>query len=394
MRTARWLQTVLATALVAVCLNASAQQELIIFKGDKPADAGLVLSGWGSGDVRESGEAVYIGSTSLQIVTQSFYQGGRLILQQAVSLGNFASNPAAYLVFQVRLPQGTGSLYTGGYGRGYGMPGAPGVPGMPGMGGLAGPRGGAVGGAATGAGRAGGRAGGMMGGMTGPPMGGPGMGAPPGLGGGVPGAPRTGTTGRRTGAATGGMPGMPPGYGLGYGYGGYTAPTLTTRVMKQMRVVVVTDDGKQYEAVAPFEPPLTDQEGWFPIGVALGAFKGLSPDAKIREIRVFGDAYGVFYVGEIRVATDSTPITGDAGEEQIVAANDLVRLEARASAGITPLKYSWDFDASDGIQEDAVGKVVTTRYRKPGEYIVTLTVTDIYGLKKPFVATTKITVNE
>jgi hypothetical protein len=190
---------------------------------------------------------------------------------------------------------------------------------------------------------------------------------------------------------TGGVPGI-PGYG---GYrGGYTAPTMTTRVMKQMRVVVVTDEGKQYEAVAPFEPPITDQEGWFPIGIALGAFKGLSPDAKIKEIRVFGDAYGVFYVGEIRVATDPTPITGDAGEEQIVAANDLVRLEARASAGITPLKYSWDFDASDGIQEDAIGKVVTTRYRKAGEYIVTLTVTDVFGLKKPFVATTKVTVNE
>jgi hypothetical protein len=71
---------------------------------------------------------------------------------------------------------------------------------------------------------------------------------------------------------------------------------MTTRVMKQMRVVVVTDEGKQYEAVAPFEPPITDQEGWFPIGIALGAFKGLSPDAKIKEIRVFGDAYGVFYV--------------------------------------------------------------------------------------------------
>lgn len=385
---------VLATALVAVCLSASAQQEMVIFKGDRPADAGLVLSGWGSGEVRESGEAVYIGSTSLQIVTQSFYQGGRIALQQPVSVGNFANNPTAYLVFQVRLPQGTGSLYTSGYGRGAGIPGMPGMPGVPGapgigaprMGGLAGPRGGRVGGAVTGTGRTGGRASGALGGMTGPPMGGPGMG-------GVPGAPSTGT-GRRTGAATGGMPGMPPGYG-GYGYrGGYTAPTTTTRVMKQMRVVVVTADGKQYEAIAPFEPPITDQEGWFPIGVALGAFKGLSPDARIKEVRVFGDAYGVFYVGEIRVATDPIPITGDAGEEQIVAANDLVRLEARASAGITPLKYSWDFDASDGIQEDAVGKVVTTRYRKPGEYIVTLTVSDFYGLKKPFVATTKVTVNE
>ncbi len=400
MRTSRGLRrsiyTVLAIAGALVCLTASAQQELMIFKGDKPADAGLVLSGWGSGDIRESGEAVYIGSTSLQVVTQSFYQGGRIALQQPISLGAFVSDPAAYLVFQVRLPRGTGSLYTGGYGRGYGMPGVPGMPGMPGMGtpemgGLAGARGGRLGGAATGAGRATGRTGGMLGGMTGPPMGGAGIGAPPGAGG-VPGAPATGT-GRRTGGVTGGYPGM-PGYGYGGYRGGYTAPTMTTRVMKQMRVVVVTTDGKQYEAVAPFEPPITDQEGWFPIGVALGAFKGLSPDAKIKEIRVFGDAYGVFYVGEIRVATDPTPITGDAGEEQIVAANDLVRLEARASAGITPLKYSWDFDASDGIQEDAVGRVVTTRYRKPGEYIVTLTVTDIYGLKKPFVATTKITVNE
>lgn len=387
------MQMVLAAAGMVACLTASAQQELVIFKGEKPADAGLVLSGWGSGDIRETGEAVYIGSTSLQVVTQSFYQGGRIALQQPVSLGNFASRPDAYLLFQVRLPGGTGSLYTGGYGRGYGMPGIPGAPGMggPGMGGLAGPRGGRVGGAATGTGRAAGRAGGMLGGMGGPPVGGPGMGAPPGAGG-VPGAPGAGT-GRRTGGAAGGYPGM-PGYGYGGYRGGYTPPTMTTRVMKQMRVVIVTTDGKQYEAVVPFEPPITDQEGWFPIGVALGAFKGLSPDARIKEIRVFGDAYGVFYVGEIRVATDPTPITGDAGEEQIVAANDLVRLEARASAGITPLKYSWDFDASDGIQEDAVGKVVTTRYRKPGEYTVTLTVTDIFGLKKPFVATTKITVNE
>ncbi|MCS7309673.1 MAG: PKD domain-containing protein [Armatimonadetes bacterium] len=379
---------VLAAVGVALCLTASAQQELVLFKGDRPADAGLILSGWGSGDIRETGEAVYIGSTSLQVVTQGFYQGGRIAFQQPVSLRNFAMDPNAYLVFQVRLPGGTGNWYTTGYGRGYGMPGVPGMPsiGAPDIGGLAGPRGaGRVGGAITGAGRAGGRAGGVAGPPSGPIMGGP----APGMGG-MPGAPTTGT-GRRTGGMLGGFPGMP---GYGPYQGGYTAPTMTTRVMRQMRVVVVTADGKQYEAVAPFDPPLTDQEGWFPIGVALGAFKGLSPDAQIREIRVFGDAYGVFYVGEIRVATDATPITGDAGEEQIVAANDLVRLEARASAGITPLRYSWDFDASDGIQEDAVGRVVTTRYRKPGEYTVTLTVTDIYGMKKPFVATTKVTVNE
>jgi len=393
-RTARGLrQAFLAMLAAFTCVAASAQQELIIFKGEQAASAGLLLGGWGSGDIRETGEAVYIGSTSLQVVTQSFYQGGRIVLQQPVSVAAFANDPNAYLLFQVRLPRGTGSLYASGYGRGVGMGGIPGLPGFGGaeMGGIIGARGGRMGGPVAGTGRAAGRAGGAPGGITGPPMGGPGMGAPPGIGG-LPGAPGTGT-GRRTGGMAGGVPRIP-----GYGYGGYrtglTTPTTVTRVMRQMRVVVVTTDGKQYEAVAPFDPPLADEEGWFPIGIALGAFKGMPPNAQIREIRLFGDAYGVFYVGEIRVATDPTPITGDAGEEQIVAANDLVRLEARASAGITPLRYSWDFDARDGIQEDAVGRVVTTRYRRPGEYTVTLTVTDVFGLKKPFVATTKITVNE
>lgn len=364
--TIRWRQSIVALlGIAALALAASAQQEVIIFKGNRPADSGLVLSSWGSGDIRETGEAVYIGSTSLQVVTQSFYQGGRILLQRPIALGAFATDPNAYLIFQVRLPGGTGSMYAGM--RGYGMPGAP-----PGM---FGPQ---MGGPAAGM-RGAGRAGGMVG-------------AP-----GVPGAPPSSATGRRSGGVAGGMPGAPPGmpgYGYGAYRGGYTPPVTTTRVMRQMRVVVVTTDGKQYEAVAPFDPPITDQEGWFPLGVALGAFKGLSPNAQIREIRVFGDAYGVFYIGEIRIATDSTPISGDAGEEQIVAANDLVRLEARASAGITPLRFSWDFDARDGIQEDAVGRVVTTRYRRPGEYTVTLTVTDIFGLKKPFIATTRITVNE
>ena len=40
------------------------------------------------------------------------------------------------------------------------------------------------------------------------------------------------------------------------------------------------------------------------------------------------------------------------------------------------LTYSWDFDESDGIGEDASGQTVTFSYHTPGQYSVTLTVSD------------------
>ena len=43
------------------------------------------------------------------------------------------------------------------------------------------------------------------------------------------------------------------------------------------------------------------------------------------------------------------------------------------------VKYSWDFDDSDGIQEDATGETTTHQYSSAGTYTVTLTVTDDKG---------------
>ncbi len=40
------------------------------------------------------------------------------------------------------------------------------------------------------------------------------------------------------------------------------------------------------------------------------------------------------------------------------------------------VKYSWDFDAANGMQENAVGKSTSHTFTKPGTYEVTLTVTD------------------
>lgn len=42
----------------------------------------------------------------------------------------------------------------------------------------------------------------------------------------------------------------------------------------------------------------------------------------------------------------------------------------------TLVRYSWDFDATDGVKEDAAGKSISHTFTKPGTYEVTLTVTD------------------
>jgi len=60
------------------------------------------------------------------------------------------------------------------------------------------------------------------------------------------------------------------------------------------------------------------------------------------------------------------------------------------------LKYSWDFDKSDGIQEDAIGARVSHVYTRASPenkpYVVTLTVSDISGAKRPVSVETTVEV--
>lgn len=45
----------------------------------------------------------------------------------------------------------------------------------------------------------------------------------------------------------------------------------------------------------------------------------------------------------------------------------------------TFVRYRWDFDETDGITVDAEGMKVNTTYAAPGVYVVTLSITDIFG---------------
>ena len=114
----------------------------------------------------------------------------------------------------------------------------------------------------------------------------------------------------------------------------------------------------------------------------------------IKSIAFSGDTIGTFYVGELKIVSDTTPLYVEPNIRELnLALGDEITLEAYGNGGSSQLKYTWDFDARDGIDVDAEGKSIKRRFRKDGTYTITLTVQDVFGLKKPYSTTIKVTVN-
>ncbi|MEN6521776.1 MAG: PKD domain-containing protein [Armatimonadota bacterium] len=167
--------------------------------------------------------------------------------------------------------------------------------------------------------------------------------------------------------------------------------------VKSLKIIIESADGRKLESVK--DVPANDDEGWYKIAVpfkTLGFKKGES--FKVSRVVISTDVPDTIYVGQIGTAKDDTPISCSAGDDQVVAVNDVLVFHAQAEGGISQLQYSWNFgdrnkeDSPDG--EDAVGELASHRFKKAGDYTVRLTVTDLAGIKKPAVHTVMITVND
>ncbi len=211
--------------------------------------------------------------------------------------------------------------------------------------------------------------------------GGPSVGPPGGFPGGFPGGP-----GGPGGLSSSGGPGGKFG-------GGAAAATGQRSAINNIRMVLLRPGGKGTEVVLPVASGALDS-AWRLVSVSVGAIPGITQDnAKFSEIRLFGDSPGVMYVGRIGVVVDNAPIKIEPVIDMIVGVRAPYRYVASASAGPTPLKYSWDWDNADGIQEESVGRSVTHTYYKEGDFVGTLTVSDVYGFKAPVSTRFKIHVH-
>ncbi|MEM2259077.1 MAG: PKD domain-containing protein, partial [Candidatus Thermoplasmatota archaeon] len=93
----------------------------------------------------------------------------------------------------------------------------------------------------------------------------------------------------------------------------------------------------------------------------------------------------ILYIKEFTTAEPpppNLPPIANAGGNQTVYRNETVILNASLSVDYDGyiVNYSWDFDASDGVNfTDAYGIEVTTSYNMVGNYTVTLRVRDNMG---------------
>lgn len=374
------------TALAALAASPLQNTSKVIYTPVRDAaDQKIKVTGWGSGTGSETDEAAYEGGHSIRVSTRNYFQGAKLNLGEPIDLSDRFGDRNSLLKLVVKTADDPSSSGVRG-----GFPGGPGGPSGP-----AGPSGA---GGRGGVGAPGGRGGvGAPGGF--PPGGRGGQGAPGGFPGGRggQGAPGGFPGGRGGQGAPGGYPGGPGGPGgMRGGMTNSAAPTLTT-----VRMIVTTTDGKKSEAYLPISTGGGGERGWKTVAIPLQAINGFDRTNKIvKDIAFSGDVTTTFYVGDVRVVNDSTPIRGEIMGRRTynLALGDKVAFTGQGEGGSSVLEYVWDFDDSDGVDDvDAIGQTVLHQFRKPSpqgkKTTVTLTIRDKYGLKAPTKSSVEVLVN-
>ena len=170
----------------------------------------------------------------------------------------------------------------------------------------------------------------------------------------------------------------------------YTKPKAT-----KMRFVFVSDKDETVEAIEP-TGAIDPDDNWMRIAAPLAKFKqkqGIT-EFRMKQFIVSTDIPCTFYLGSMKLTTDTTPIKVDPLDPRTVAIMDQQFFVANATGGVSSLVYSWDFDSSNGIQAESAERVGKCVYRIGGEYTVTLTVNDADGLKDPVTVSTTVEVTD
>ncbi len=206
----------------------------------------------------------------------------------------------------------------------------------------------------------------------------------------MPGAQRSKQVGMPAMPGMAGIPGMTGMHGMP------GASSTSTNSVQRIQIVIVLDNGASTEGQIDLAGIMPSANGWLPVSFPTSKLKGNLdlPAYKIKRILVAGDSADPFWIGEIQTVSDTDALKPDAGSNKEVARNDNVSFTGSCESGVSAVKYAWDFDSSDGVQEDALGYTAYHQFKKAGTYTATLTVTDFFGIKKPATSTITVKVNE
>ena len=162
---------------------------------------------------------------------------------------------------------------------------------------------------------------------------------------------------------------------------------------RNLRLMLFTDRGMLVADAVPIGYGPRDERGWVPVTVSLGQLKGPEGATQVRAVGVFAGNSDVFYLGRVRLIEDRRPAEATIKAEPLFARpNQVITFTVSLRGGhIAPI-ISWDFDKTSGIQQQAFGPEVRYLYNKPGDYLVTCTITDKAKVRPPVTATVGIKV--
>lgn len=335
----KYLKTITVSAL-AFCVVAGALAQTLYSPFRTLNDQGIATKSWGSGTIGETDEFIYDGTVSVRVSSRNFYQGGILEFTSPVSLNQAFDDRTNLLRLTLMAP-------------GYGAQ--------------------------------------ISGGATAPPT----TGSRQGLGGSqAAGGGGGGAGGDQGGQMSGGLTGGQEG-GAGGGPVGPEGPRV-----EKVRIVITTTDGMRSEAYLDLTSASRDDRGWMKAGIPLQAINGFDRTNKIiQSIAISTDKVASVYIGEIDIQSDATPIFVEPNiREANLALGDTMEFWANGFGGATPLQFTWSIahTTMGGQQRPTVrveGQLIEYTFRQPGTYVITLTASDIFGLKEPQSATINISVN-
>lgn len=175
----------------------------------------------------------------------------------------------------------------------------------------------------------------------------------------------------------------------------FDIPPYTVPKPKMLRFVFESVDGIKVAIQEPTKE-LDPDDNWVRIAVPLAKFNKpeTGKEFLLKSLTITTDIPSTFYLGEIKLVTDTEPIRVDPLGSQTTAVYYDIYFMATADGGVSSLKYTWDFDKSNGVQEETVGKVGHMIYTKGGDFTVTLTVSDVNGIKEPVKVESVISVTD
>lgn len=159
--------------------------------------------------------------------------------------------------------------------------------------------------------------------------------------------------------------------------------------------MLFTDRGEIVADPVPAGVLAKDKRGWLPVTVPLSRFQGEKGATLLRAVGIFADQSDTFYLGQVRLTVDHTPVRAAVKADPGVARTDeLISFSTEITGGASDPEVAWNFGDSGKREPQAVGPKVKYIYKKPGDYIVTATVTDRAGVQPPVTESTGVHVEE